>query len=126
MPGVNDSAKQLEPLLEMAAEAGATNVVPIALHLRGDVKGLWFDWLREYRPDLVPRYEQLYPRGAYMAPADRERTTEYARKHRRSRSAGSRPATGRSYAPHRNDPAPFVDDESCAPARQAAPQESLF
>jgi DNA repair photolyase len=127
MPGVNDSPKQLEALLEMAAEAGATNVVPIALHLRGEVKELWFDWLREYRPDLIPRYEQLYPRGAYMSTADRERTTEYARTHRRSRSARARPVTGRSYAPHRNDPAPFANDDSCAPARQpAVSQERLF
>jgi DNA repair photolyase len=127
MPGVNDSPKQLEPLLEMAAEAGATNVVPVALHLRGEVKGLWFDWLREYRPDLVSRYEHLYPRGAYMAPGDRKRTTEYARKHRRSRGARSGPVPSRSYAPHRNDPAPFVDDESCAPARQpGVSQGSLF
>jgi DNA repair photolyase len=127
MPGVNDSPKHLEPLLEMAAEAGATNVVPIALHLRGDVKGLWFDWLREYRPDLIGRYEQLFPRGAYMSNADRDKTTEYARKHRRTPAARTRPVIGRSYAPHRNDPAPPADDEECAPARVPEPlQSSLF
>ena len=35
------------------------------------VRGIFFDWLRGYRPDLVPRYEQLYARGAYVP--DRER-----------------------------------------------------
>ena len=29
---------------------------------------VFFDWLREHRPDLVPRYEQLYRRGAYAQP----------------------------------------------------------
>ena len=31
------------------------------------------DWLRSYRPDLVPRYEALYARGAYVGKEERER-----------------------------------------------------
>jgi DNA repair photolyase len=118
MPGVNDSPKQLGPLLEMAAEAGATNVVPIALHLRDEVKGLWFDWLREHRPDLVGHYEQLYPRGAYMSPADRDRVTAPVRNMRRVRAGATRLVTGRSYAPHRADPAPHDQHEAPPPAKQ--------
>jgi DNA repair photolyase len=72
MPGVNDAPEQLEPLLEAAAAAGATGIGGIALHLRGEVKQLFFDWLRAQRPDLVERYEQLYARGAY-APLDERR-----------------------------------------------------
>jgi hypothetical protein len=59
-------------IVEMATEAGAAYVSGIALHLRGEVRGLWFEWLRANRPELVPRYEQLYRRGAYM-PADERR-----------------------------------------------------
>jgi DNA repair photolyase len=73
MPGINDAPEQVEPILELAAEAGAAYVSGIALHLRGEVKDLFFDWLKENRPDLIPRYEELYARGAYMAPAERER-----------------------------------------------------
>jgi DNA repair photolyase len=73
MPGINDAPDQVEPILELAAEAGAAYVSGIALHLRGEVKDLFFEWLREHRPDLIPRYEKLYARGAYMAPAERER-----------------------------------------------------
>jgi DNA repair photolyase len=72
MPGVNDAPEQVEPLLEAAAEAGATGIGGIALHLRGPVKDLYFDWLRSYRPDLIEMYERLYARGAY-APADERR-----------------------------------------------------
>ena len=63
--GVNDSPGQVERILELAEEAGAVSVGGIALHLRGEVRGIFFDWLRSQRPDLVPRYERLYARGAY-------------------------------------------------------------
>ena len=54
MPGVNDAPEQVERILELAAEAGAVSVGGIALHLRGEVKGIFFDWLRSQRPDLLP------------------------------------------------------------------------
>lgn len=73
MPGVNDAPEQVEPLLEAALEAGATSIGGIALHLRGEVKGLFMEWLRQRRPDLVPRYEHLYRRGAYAPVAERRR-----------------------------------------------------
>ena len=65
MPGINDAPHQVEKILELAAEQGAVGVGGIALHLRGDVRGIFMDWLRSYRPDLVEHYEQLYRRGAY-------------------------------------------------------------
>jgi len=72
MPGVNDSPAQVEEILRLAGEAGAAYVTGIALHLRGDVRRLWFEWLAEHRPDLLERYRELYRRGAY-APADERR-----------------------------------------------------
>jgi DNA repair photolyase len=73
MPGINDESEQVAPILEMAAEAGAAYVTGIALHLRGEVRPLFFEWLRENRPDLLPRYKQLYRRGAYAPPEERRR-----------------------------------------------------
>jgi DNA repair photolyase len=73
MPGINDAPEQVEPLLELAAEAGAVHIGGIALHLRGEVRDIFMEWLRSYRPDLIPRYESLYARGAYAPPAERER-----------------------------------------------------
>jgi DNA repair photolyase len=73
MPGVNDAPEQLAPLLEAAAEAGATGIGGIALHLRGDVRPLFMAWLAEHRPELVARYEELYARGAYAPPEERRR-----------------------------------------------------
>jgi DNA repair photolyase len=73
MPGINDAPDQVAPILEMASEAGAAYVTGIALHLRGEVRGLFFEWLRANRPDLVPLYERLYKRGAYAHPDERRR-----------------------------------------------------
>ena len=73
MPGVNDQPDQVAKILELASEAGAAYVTGIALHLRGDVKGLFFEWLKAHRPDLIPMYRTLYRRGAYAPVAERER-----------------------------------------------------
>ena len=73
MPGINDDPRQVEEILELAAKAGARSVSGIALHLRGEVRGVFMDWLRSYRPDLVDYYEELYARGAYAPRPEQER-----------------------------------------------------
>jgi hypothetical protein len=50
------------------------------LHLRGEVRGIFMDWLRSQRPDLIERYEQLYRRGAYAPPHERERLSRLVRR----------------------------------------------
>ncbi len=92
IPGVNDAPEQVEPLLELIGEAGAGSVAGVGLHLRGEVRGIFFDWLRQYRPDLLPRYEELYARGAYLPEAERRRLSELARS--RSGPRGVRGAGG--------------------------------
>jgi DNA repair photolyase len=79
MPGINDSPRQVEQILELAAEAGATGVGGLHLHLRGAVRGIFLDWLRSQRPDLVPRYEELYAKGAYAPRVERERVATLVR-----------------------------------------------
>jgi DNA repair photolyase len=73
MPGINDAPEQLARILELASAAGAAYVTGIALHLRGEVKGLFFEWLRVHRPDLLERYRTLYGRGAYAPATERDR-----------------------------------------------------
>jgi DNA repair photolyase len=79
MPGINDSPEQVEPIVARAREAGATFLGGVALHLRGEVKDVFFGWLQAKRPDLLPEYERLYGRRAYMRPDDRKRTTRALR-----------------------------------------------
>ena len=71
MPGINDAPEQVAKIVELATEAGATSIGGNTLFLRGSVREVFFDWLREHRPDLLPRYEELYRRGAYLPEAQR-------------------------------------------------------
>src|SRR5438067_5532729 len=79
MPGINDDPAQAEKIIEIATEAGAVSIGGIALHLRGEVRDIFMDWLGAHRPDLVPRYEELYRRGAYAPKEVRDRMMRLAR-----------------------------------------------
>ena len=73
IPGINDHPEQVKELVDLCAEAGATHINAIGLHLRGEVKDIWFEWLREHRPELVPRYEELYGSRAYLPSGESKR-----------------------------------------------------
>jgi DNA repair photolyase len=108
IPGVNDAPEQVGEIMRIATENGAISMATVPLHLRGEVKGIWFDWLRMYRPDLVPRYEELYKRGAYVPSDERKRLQEVAdevRPRERPRP-GPRPGTARGRRRKDNAQAP--------------------
>jgi DNA repair photolyase len=84
IPGVNDQPDQVEKIVQMCADAGASHIGGICLHLRGEVRDIWFEWLEAYRPDLVERYEQMYARGAYAPKQERERIQTLVRNARPS------------------------------------------
>jgi DNA repair photolyase len=120
MPGINDAPEQVEAIVDAATEAGAVHIGGNTLFLRGAVREIFFAWLRAHRPDLVERYERLYARGAYVAPAERQAI---------ERAAGA-PWAGRSYAQrfrHRRPPGAESPDPP-APARppKASAQTRLF
>jgi DNA repair photolyase len=116
MPGINDSPEQVQEILELAAEAGATSAGGLCLHLRGEVKGIFLDWLRSYRPDLLPRYEELYARGAYAPKEERKRISSLVRYSGSGRRRAFRPASVTD-----------LGDRPSGRARAAPPeQSSLF
>ena len=65
VPYLSDSPAQLEAAVRQAAAAGAAHVTPIVLHLRPGAREWFLGWLGQAHPDLVPRYTELYGRGAY-------------------------------------------------------------
>ena len=69
VPFLSDSPAQLASTVRQAAEAGATHVSPIVLHLRPGAREWFLAWLAEHHPTLVPRYRGLYGSRAY-APRD--------------------------------------------------------
>ena len=102
MPGINDSPQQVEEILELCGEAGATSIGGIPLHLRGEVRDIFMEWLHSYRPDLVAHYEELYARGAYVGKAERERIQALLRRGPGRRSV----PVLRSSVPERRAPEP--------------------
>jgi len=87
MPGINDSPEHVQPIVERARKANASFLGGVALHLRDEVKDVFFAWLEQKRPDLIPRYEKLYKGRAYMRPEQRKEATEAVRGWGRGRSS---------------------------------------
>ncbi len=66
LPGLTDDEAALDAALAAIAAAGATGVTVIPLHLRPGAREWFMAWLRGAHPELVPRYERLYARRAYV------------------------------------------------------------
>ncbi|WP_203433765.1 Rv2578c family radical SAM protein [Jiangella asiatica] len=72
LPALTDSEEHLSALVAAVAEAGATGISHIPLHLRPGAREWYLRWLGTERPDLVPTYQRLYRRGAYADQRYRE------------------------------------------------------
>ncbi|SNS23514.1 Rv2578c family radical SAM protein [Rhodococcoides kyotonense] len=68
IPFLTDGARQLDALFAALADAGATSVTAMPMHLRSSTKDWFLSWLAEQHPALVRRYRQLYGHGAYVTP----------------------------------------------------------
>ncbi|WP_106180552.1 Rv2578c family radical SAM protein [Prauserella shujinwangii] len=92
LPWLTDTTEALDRLLAAVAGAGATGVTVIPLHLRPGAREWFTRWLGAERPELVPRYRELYRGGSY---ADRgyrralaERVAPLVRRHGLDRRSG--------------------------------------
>jgi len=97
LPGISDSPEQLRAVVRAAADAGATHLTPITLHLRPGVKEEFMPWLEEAYPELVPDYRRLY-RGSNAPKRVREEIAERVRVEKRRHqpsAAPTDPATAR-------------------------------
>ncbi|GAA3240230.1 Rv2578c family radical SAM protein [Nonomuraea helvata] len=75
LPYLTDSPAQLEATVKEIAASGATHIAPIVLHLRPGAREWWLRWLSHEHQRLVPRYLELYGRGAYAPKSYQERVT---------------------------------------------------
>jgi DNA repair photolyase len=64
LPGLTDRLADLDATIGAIAAAGATGVTVVPLHLRPGAREWFSAWLAREHPHLVPRYQQLYRRGA--------------------------------------------------------------
>jgi DNA repair photolyase len=101
LPYLTDSPGRLEEAVRLAAQAGATSVSPIVLHLRPGAREWFLAWLREHHPELVVPYARLYRGGAYAPRAYQDAVAG------RVRDLAARYGIGRSSPGHRGPrPAP--------------------
>jgi DNA repair photolyase len=86
LPGLSDRPEQLAEVVKAARDAGATHVWCNVLFLRPGTREHFLAALADDWPELLPLYEQLYARGAYLkgpeATEIRERVAELRREHR--------------------------------------------
>ncbi len=66
LPDLTDSRAHLDHALRQVKAAGASSVLYSALHLRPGVSEWFMEWLANTHPELVPRYQMLYGKGAYV------------------------------------------------------------
>jgi DNA repair photolyase len=91
LPGISDRPEQLQAVVRAAADAGASHVTPITLHLRRGVKEEFMPWLEQAYPELVADYRRMYrganaPKAVAAAIGERVRAAK-----RRHRAFGPRP-----------------------------------
>jgi DNA repair photolyase len=69
LPGITDSAFQIDSLIAAASKASAAFVHPAALQFFPSVRDGYLPIVEKHFPDLVPRYQVAY-RGNWDAPTD--------------------------------------------------------
>jgi DNA repair photolyase len=60
LPGINDTSADLEALIQLASEAGASYLVSQVLFLRSCSRKRFFPFVAEHFPELLPLYRKLY------------------------------------------------------------------
>jgi DNA repair photolyase len=65
LPGISDSAEQLEAVVRAARDAGACGIWVNTLYLKPGTREHFLECLARDWPELLPRYERLY-RRAYL------------------------------------------------------------
>jgi len=85
LPGLSDRPELLADVVRAARAAGATAVWSNLLHLNQGTREHFLAALERDWPELLPEYERLYARGAYLRAAEtnpvRERVRGLAREH---------------------------------------------
>ena len=80
LPGLSDHPSSLERVIVAAREAGACGIWANLLYLRPGTREHFLECLARDWPELLPDYERLYARGAYLAQAEARPAKEEVRR----------------------------------------------
>jgi len=72
LPGLSDGSEQIERVVAAAREAGACGIWANLLYLKPGTREHFLECLARDWPELLPAYEQLYARRAYLIRSDSE------------------------------------------------------
>ena len=80
LPGLSDHPSSLERVIAAAREAGACGIWANLLYLRPGTREHFLECLGRDWPELLPAYERLYARGAYLPQAEARPAKEEVRR----------------------------------------------
>jgi DNA repair photolyase len=80
LPGLSDHPSSLERVIAAAREAGACGIWANLLYLRPGTREHFLECLARDWPELLPEYERLYSRGAYLPQAETRPAKEEVRR----------------------------------------------
>ncbi|HEX3964173.1 MAG TPA: intein-containing Rv2578c family radical SAM protein [Trebonia sp.] len=125
VPYLSDSPAQLAAAVRQIVDSGATRITPIVLHLRPGTREWFMGWLRTAHPELLPRYAELYGRGAYAPRVYQERIAgqvrELAERYGAAQATGNRRARGREPASQATPAAAVTPATTPAPTTPLTP-----
>src|SRR5712691_3443238 len=109
LPGVSDRPEQLAEVVRAAREAGACGIWANVLYLKPGTREHFLDCLARDWPELLPEYDRLYGRRAYLPRAEVEPVRAQVRE--LARAAGIRDR--RRFEPKTGGSRPSPNNSRC-------------
>jgi DNA repair photolyase len=120
LPGLTDDEESIDTTVAAIAASGAVSATPLPLHLRPGSREWYLTWLGRTRPQLLPRYRELFRGGSYSPTAYQREVTG------RVREAARRHGVGTAETPQARrigpPPAPPVPKLPSAPTPPSDPK----
>ena len=90
IPGITDSARDLDALVKATKEAGGRYIFANPLFLKPCSAAIFLPWLEKEFPHLVKNYRERYGERAYLGPAYRKRISQLMARLRQKHGIGAR------------------------------------
>ncbi|MBZ5567634.1 MAG: radical SAM protein [Acidobacteriia bacterium] len=89
IPGITDSARDLDALVKATKEAGGRYIFANPLFLKPCSAAIFLPWLEKEFPHLVRNYRERYGERAYLGPAYRKRISQLMARLRQKHGIGT-------------------------------------